>query len=141
MKRKNMYFTALLFLLSLVFLPAFSYAAEYRITEQELNQLESNLTQLQQLNEKSQKELSLLKTELKISKTELSKVKQQSIMLQSELTVLKKTSQMQTDLLQGANASLKTYASEEKKKMQAIKNQRNVAYGVGAVLLYALVRK
>lgn len=54
---------------------------------------------------------------------------------------MKKTSQMQTDLLQGANASLKTYASEEKKKMQAIKNQRNVAYGVGAVLLYALVRK
>lgn len=49
---------------------------------------------------------------------------------------MKKTSQMQTDLLQGANASLKTYASEEKKKMQAIKNQRNVAYGVGAVLLY-----
>ena len=100
-----------------------------------------HLAQLKQLNEKSQKELSLLKTELEISKTELNKAKQQSIMLQSELTVLKKTSQMQTDLLQGANASLKTYASEEKKKMQAIKNQRNVAYGVGAVLLYALVRK
>lgn len=83
MKRKNMYFTALLFLLSLVFLPAFSYAAEYRITEQELNQLESNLAQLKQLNEKSQKELSLLKTELEISKTELNKAKQQSIMLQS----------------------------------------------------------
>lgn len=120
-EKKNMYFTALLFLLSLVFLPAFSYAAEYRITEQELNQLESNLAQLKQLNEKSQKELSLLKTELEISKTELNKAKQQSIMLQSELTVLKKTSQMQTDLLQGANASLKTYASEEKKKCRQLR--------------------
>ena len=106
-----------------------------------MNQLESNLTQLQQLNEKSQKELSLLKTELKISKTELSKVKQQSIMLQSELTVLKKTSQMQTDLLQGANASLKMYVEGEKKRLTAIKKQRNIAYGVGSVLLYALVRK
>lgn len=121
-EKKNMYFTALLFLLSLVFLPAFSYATEYRITEQELNQLESNLAQLKQLNEKSQKELSLLKTELEMIKTELNKAKQQSIMLQSELTVLKKTSQMQTDLLQGANASLKTYSARgERKKCRQLR--------------------
>ena len=142
MKTKNTLLLVLAFVFCL-WLPATGNTAEktYRITEQELNQLESSLTQLQQLNEKSQTELSLLKTELKISKTELSKVKQQSIMLKNELTVLKRTSQMQTDLLQGANASLKTYAAEEKKRMQAIKNQRNIAYGVGAVLLYALVRK
>ena len=93
---------------------------EYRITAPELNQLEKSLSQLKIINEKSQKKLMLLK---------------------NELATLKQTSQTQTALLQSANKSLATYAAEEKKRQRVIKTQRNVAYGLSAILLYALVRK
>ena len=86
-------------------------------------------------------ELKLLKNELKLSKEELTKAKNESILLKTELIALKQTSQTQSELLQSANKSLETYAAEEKKKKRAIKTQRNVAYGLSAVLLYALVRK
>ena len=120
-----------------------TYAAEveYRITASELNQLENNLSRLKIINEKSQMELKLLKNELKLSKEELTKAKNESILLKTELIALKQTSQTQSELLQSANKSLETYAAEEKKKKRAIKTQRNVAYGLSAVLLYALVRK
>ena len=142
MKTKNTLLLVLVFVFCL-WLPATGLAAEktYRITEQELNQLESNLTQLQQLNEKSQKELSLLKIKLQESRSELNAAKEESGKLRSELMELRKTSMTQEQLLQSANESLKMYAEGEKKRLTAIKKQRNIAYGVGAVLLYALVRK
>ena len=126
-----------------LWLPDTTYAAEveYRITASELNQLENNLSRLKTINEKSQMELKLLKNELKLSKEELTKAKNESILLKTELIALKQTSQTQSELLQSANKSLETYAAEEKKKKRAIKTQRNVAYGLSAVLLYALVRK
>ena len=126
-----------------LWLPDTTYAAEveYRITAAELNQLENNLSRLKIINEKSQMELKLLKNELKLSKEELTKAKNESILLKTELIALKQTSQTQSELLQSANKSLETYAAEEKKKKRAIKTQRNVAYGLSAVLLYALVRK
>ena len=126
-----------------LWLPDTTYAAEaeYRITASELNQLENNLSRLKIINEKSQMELKLLKNELKLSKEELSKAKNESILLKTELIALKQTSQTQTELLQSANKSLETYAAEAKKRQMVIKTQRNVAYGLSAVLLYALVRK
>lgn len=126
-----------------LWLPDTTYAAEaeYRITASELNQLENNLSRLKTVNEKSQMELKLLKNELKLSKEELTKAKNESNLLKTELIALKQTSQTQTELLQSANKSLETYAAEEKKRQRVIKTQRNVAYGLSAVLLYALVRK
>ena len=140
MLKRNMWLLVLLFAL---WLPDTTYAAEveYRITASELNQLENNLSRLKIINEKSQMELKLLKNELKLSKEELTKAKNESILLKTELIALKQTSQTQSELLQSANKSLETYAAEEKKKKRAIKTQRNVAYGLSAVLLYALVRK
>ena len=126
-----------------LWLPDTTYAAEtqYRITASELNQLESSLNQLKEINNKSQTELVQLKNELKISKSELTKARNESNLLKTELATLKQTSQSQTALLQSVNKSLETYAAEEKKRVQVIKAQRNVAYGISAVLLYALVRK
>ena len=126
-----------------LWLPDTTYAAEVesRITASELNQLENNLSRLKIINEKSQMELKLLKNELKLSKEELTKAKNELIPLKTELIALKQTSQTQSELLQSANKSLETYAAEGKKKKRAIKTQRNVAYGLSAVLLYALVRK
>lgn len=142
MLKRNMWLLVLLFAWCL-WLPDTTYAAEaeYRITASELNQLENNLSRLKTVNEKSQMELKLLKNELKLSKEELTKAKNESNLLKTELIALKQTSQTQTELLQSANKSLETYAAEEKKRQRVIKTQRNVAYGVSAVLLYALVRK
>ena len=142
MLKRNMWLLVLLFAWCL-WLPDTTYAAEveYRITASELNQLENNLSRLKIINEKSQMELKLLKNELKLSKEELTKAKNESILLKTELIALKQTSQTQSELLQSANKSLETYAAEENKKKRAIKTQRNVAYGLSAVLLYALVRK
>lgn len=142
MIKRNIWLLGLLFALYLC-LPYTTYAAEvqYSITASELNQLESNLIQLKNINEKSQMELKELKSELTLSKTELIKAENESNLLKVELLKLKQTSQVQSELLQNANKSLATYAAEEKKKKRAIKTQRNVAYGLSAVLLYALVRK
>ena len=150
MLKRNMWLLVLLFAWCL-WLPDTTYAAEveYRITASELNQLENNLSRLKTINEKYNKcvlelaeaELKLLKNELKLSKEELTKAKNESILLKTELIALKQTSQTQTELLQIANKSLETYAAEEKKRQRAIKTQRNVAYGLSAILLYALVRK
>ena len=138
--------TLCLVLLSLLFLsflclPATSLAAEYLITDTELSQLESNLNRLEIINKNSQKELSAVKSELKMSKDELTEAKKQLILLQSELDGLKITSQKQESLLAKANESLKTYAQEEKSKRAVIERQRNLAYVLSTGLLYAWVRK
>ena len=138
--------TLCLVLLSLLFLsflclPATSLAAEYLITDTELSQLESNLNRLEIINKNSQKELSAVKSELKMSKDELTEAKKQLILLQSELDGLKITSQKQESLLAKANESLKTYAQEEKSKRAVIERQRNLAYVLSAGLLYLWVRK
>lgn len=142
MVKRNMWLLVLLFALYL-WLPYTTYAAEvqYPITASKLNQLESNLIQLKNINEKSQTELKELKSELTLSKTELIKARNESNLLKVELLKLKQTSQAQTELLQNANKSLATYAAEEKKKLRVIKKQRNIAYGVSAILLYAWMRK
>ena len=142
MLKRNIYLLALLFALCL-WLPDTAFAAEtqYRITASELNQLESSLNQLKIISENSQTELQKLKTELSISKNELMQARNESKLLKIELATLKQTSQKQTELLQSANKSLAAYAAEEKKRQRVIKAQRNIAYGVSAVLLYALVRK
>ena len=140
MKRKNICFVVLFALCLFVFAPI-SYAGTYRITEQELNQLETSLLQLQKNNESSQKELKELNLELETSKNELVKAKQELTLLQTELRTLKETSLAQESLLKNANQSLEIYAQEERKKMKVIRTQRNVAYGLGAGLLYGLIRK
>lgn len=142
MKTGKILLLVLLFAFCL-WLPAIGLAAEntYRITETELNILQGNLNQLQILNGKSQKELSLLKIELQESKSELAVVKKESETLRNELMALKEISMAQESLLQSANESLKTYATAEKEKRRLIKRQRNLAYGLSAVLLYTLIRQ
>lgn len=123
--------------------PCITYASEekYLITAFELNQLESNLKQLQKINRDSQTELIMLKTELEKSRNELTSARKESELLKTELNILKINSQTQMDLLQSANTSLKIYEAEEKAKLKASKRQSTLAYGLSAVLLYALLKK
>lgn len=115
------------------FVPLRCEAADYTITEAELTRLETNLTQLEAINNQSQQESRMLREQLAEAKTQLT-------MLTQQLNELKAASEQQQQLLQTANQSLEQYAQEEKAKQLNLKRQRNIAYIIAAGLLYAAVK-
>ena len=143
--RKNV----LLLLLCLLFrCPQVSLASTYTITEEELTQLEMNISELQEINSRLQKEYSQqkirmqeLETQLTAAQAELQKAREQSNRLGSQLKDLERTSIRQEESLRIANESLAAYEKENNRIQKRLKAQRNLAYGIGAVLLAALVRK
>lgn len=115
------------------FAPLHCEAAEYRITEAELTRLETNLTQLEAINNQSQQESKMLREQL-------AEAKKQLTMLTQQLNELRAASEKQEQLLQTANQSLEQYAKEEKAKQRSLERQRNIAYIIAAGLLYAAVK-
>ena len=112
-----------LLLCLLFFFPQVSWASTYSITEEELTRLEANISELQTINSRLQKESSQqkkrmeeLETQLTEAQTELQKAREQSSLLGNQLKELERT-------------------------QKRLKAQRNLAYGIGTVLLAALVRK
>lgn len=143
--RKNV---CILLLCLLFCSPQVSLASTYTITEKELTQLEENISELQTINNRLQKESNLqkkrmeeLETQLTAAQTELQKAREQSNRLGSQLKDLETTSIRQEESLRIANASLEAYEKENNRTQKRLKAQRNVAYGIGTVLLVALVRK
>ena len=143
--RKNV---GILLLCLLFCSPQVSLASMYTITEEELTQLEENISELQIINNRLQKESSLqkkrmeeLETQLTAAQTELQKAREQSNRLGSQLKDLETTSIRQEESLRIANASLEAYEKENNRTQKRLKTQRNLAYGIGAVLLAALVRR
>lgn len=143
--RKSTWF--LLFCL-LFWCPQVSFASTYTITEEELTQLERNINELQNINNRLQMESSLqkkrmeeLETQLTAAQTELQKAREQSNRLGSQLKDLERTSIRQEESLRIANESLAAYEKETNRTQKRLKAQRNLAYGIGTVLLVALVRK
>ncbi|MEE3453287.1 hypothetical protein [Dialister sp.] len=143
--RKNV---GILLLCLLFCSPQVSLASMYTITEEELTQLEENISELQIINNRLQKESSLqkkrmeeLETQLTAAQTELQKAREQSNRLGSQLKDLATTSIRQEESLRIANASLEAYEKENNRTQKRLKTQRNLAYGIGAVLLAALVRR
>ena len=143
--RKNV---GILLLCLLFCSPQVSLASMYTITEEELTQLEENISELQIINNRLQKESSLqkkrmeeLETQLTAAQTELQKAREQSNRLGSQLKDLERTSIRQEESLRIANESLAAYEKENNRTQKRLKTQRNLAYGIGAVLLAALVRR
>jgi peptidoglycan hydrolase CwlO-like protein len=66
---------------------------------------------------------------------------EQSNRLGSQLKDLERTSIRQEESLRIANESLAAYEKETNRIQKRLKAQRNLAYGIGTVLLAALVRK
>lgn len=99
----------------------------YQITEQELQQLDSNLTKLKQISE--------------VQKTELNKVSEQLTTVKSELITSKAQLQQAQISLNNANKLLQEYEKEEKRKRLRIKAQRNAAWSVAGILLAVIVAK
>ena len=128
--------------------PQVSFASTYTITEEELTQLEQNISELQTINNRLQKEFSQqkkrmeeLETQLTAAQTELQKAREQSNGLGNQLKDLERTSIRQEESLRIANESLAAYEKENNRTQKRLKAQRNLAYGIGTVLLVALVRK
>ena len=136
-------------LLCLLFsFPQVSWASTYTITEEELTQLEQNITELQTINSRLQKESSQqkkrmeeLETQLTAAQSEFQKAMEQSSLLGNQLKELERTSIRQEESLRIANESLAAYEKETNRTQKRLKAQRNLAYGIGTVLLVALVRK
>ena len=143
--RKSAWCLLLCLLLSF---PQVSWASTYSITEEELTRLETNISELQRINNGLQKESSLqkkrmqeLEMQLTEARTELQKARELSNQQENRLNELKTTSIRQEESLRIANASLEAYEKENNRTQKRLKAQRNLAYGIGTVLLAALVRK
>ena len=137
-----------LLLCLLLSFPQVSWASTYSITEEELTQLESHISELQTINSRLQKESSqqkkrmeTLEAQLTAAQTELQKAREQSERLGSQLKELERTSIRQEESLRIANESLAAYEKENNRTQKRLKAQRNLAYGIGTVLLAALVRR
>ena len=121
--------------------PALCSAEEaYLIYSGELARFERNLTELRDINDRQSRESVTLKDQLKESLTLLSEARKQSQALQGQLAGLKVTISEQGSSLQNANRLLKQYEEEEKFRRRKIKRQRNIAYVIAAVSLFAVVR-
>lgn len=113
----------------------------YMMTQSELERLSSNLNELKNSNEQSQKEVKALRKELATSKVELTEARKQSTELMNELSQLQAASKKQEASLMIANESLKRYGAEEKRTRLRIKAQRNTWEAVAAGLLIAWAAK
>lgn len=117
-------------------------AAAYKMTEQELQSLESNLIRLEQINQQQQNQSKLLQKQLDLSLKELAQAEAKSKLLQGQLKELERQVVTQERLLENANQSFKQYAQEEKQKISKLKRQRNLLWlGLGSAILYGIVHK
>ena len=146
----------LAFLSSLLLFSAATFAASetpempepYQVTAAELQQLEGNLTRLQQINDSltqafgEQRNKAVdLQTALIEAERQLTKAKEQQTELQAELDNLKDLSKMQAESLEKANKSFEMFAKEEKARRVRIKAQRNAWEAVAACALIAFAAK
>ena len=146
----------LAFLSSFLLFSAATFAASgtpempetYQVTAAELQQLEGNLTRLQQINDSLTQELGAqknkavdLQTALTEAQEQLTEARRRQTALQVELANLKDLSKMQAESLEKANKSFETFAAEEKARRVRIKAQRNAWEAVAACALIAFVAK
>lgn len=95
-----------------------SASGTYQITEEELTQLETNLSRLEQISRTQKTELTRLRQQLAQSQEQLQVLKAQLNTSAEQLTTAQNS-------LDNANKLLKEYAQEEKNKRLRIKAQRN----------------
>ena len=117
-------------------------AAVYQMTEQELQQLEFNLSRLEQISQQQRIQSKQLQEQLNLSLTELAQAEAKSKLLQAQLEELRNQARAQEKLLENANLSFKQYAKEEKQKINKLKKQRNLLWaGLGTMILYGFTHK
>ena len=126
-------------IISLFLLQFFGYsvgycASTYTITDQELNQLNSNFSRLKTINNE-------LLTTCQTQKKEVTDLKKELTELNKALTTSKVRLENQTALLNNANLLLKQYEAETKAQIRKAKFQRSIAYGLFAsAMLIAIIK-
>lgn len=132
-----------LLLLVLLSVPQVSFASEatYQITESELTQLENNLTELSNLNDRQSKTLILQQIQLQESEKNLNLAEKESKQLQSQIYSLKKEMIEQESSLETARKSLEQFEQEEQAKLNRAKQEKTVAWVLAGLLLCFCIGK
>ena len=131
-----------LLVVCLSFIPALCSAEQlYQITETELEQLDRNLTELRNINDRQRTESATLRKQLEVSQTQLTAAGKQSQMLREQLGALKLTLEGQEQSLQNANRLLQQYEAEERSRLRRSRWQRNIAYVIAAAAVFFAVHR
>ena len=132
-----------LLLLVLLSVPQLSFASEatYQITESELTQLENNLMELSDLNDKQSEMLSQQQIQLQESEEKLSRAEQESEQLQNQIYSLRKEMIEQENSLETARVSLEQFEKEEQAKLNRAKQEKTVAWIIAGLLLCCCIGK
>ena len=132
-----------LLLLVLLSVPQLSFASEatYQITETELTRLESNLTELSELNDKQSEMLSQQQIQLQESEEKLSLAEQESEKLQNQIYSLRKEMIEQESSLETARVSLEQFEKEEQAKLNRAKQEKTAAWIIAGLLLCVCICK
>lgn len=116
-------------------------ASTVTMTTEDWNKYNKSFTTLVQLNNQSQQELMLLKTDL----TELMKfneiLKLEISTLRRESQELKQISESQKTSLENVNKSMTEYSKEEKRKQLILAMQRDIYCGALIICTIALIAK
>ena len=121
-----------LLLLVLLSVPQLSFASEatYQITESELTQLENNLMELSDLNDRQSEMLSQQQIQL-----------QESEKLQNQIYSLRKEMIEQENSLETARASLEWFEKEKQAKLNRAKQEKTAAWIIAGLLLCVCIGK
>lgn len=116
-------------------------ASTITMTTDDWNSYNKNFATLVQLNNQSQQELTLLKTDL----TELMKfneiLKLEVSALRRESQELKKISESQKISLENVNKSMTEHSKEQKRKQLILAMQRDIYCGVAVICVIGLIAK
>ena len=115
-----------------------SAEAAYLITAEELQQLDSNLTQLESINNQLRTDLLKSKQDLLTVRTELVEVQRQLLQSSAELKSAKDSLTKASESLQTANESFNKYSKEVSSEIRALKLQRTI---LGAAIAYLIIKK
>ena len=104
----------------------------FLISQSELETLSSNLMRLKELNQKSQRELQTLRSQLTESKAE-------SLKLKARLAELTATSMRQETSLTNVNRLLSEYSTDQRRTRLRIKAQRNMWEAMAGAMLIGMI--
>ena len=147
MSRKNLIIAIIFMLLSalLLFVPQFHCEAAEQETVvtvpiEQLTTLEVELNRASKAIASSKVKSAELQQQLTELRTALAEAKQQSAKLREQLQASTVTLTLQQTQLANANESLTILSAEMKKEQRSLERQRNIAYIIASVCIYALVR-
>lgn len=113
----------------------------YTLSEQELETLERNSSELQKINEQLQATCNGQEVQLTTLQKQLTQAQELSLKLKNQIDRLTAQSVEQQSLIEKTNESLQKFAQEEKRTRLRIKRQRNAWEAAAALLACVAIGK